>query len=133
VSDVCTYLHRSGQFAQHFCMRGFIVYLIFRPQQAAIAEVLCSALMQVWVDEGGGFNAYPAGRSVATARRVGAGEWEAHARWVREGSGVVRVMGKMRGRAEEWRRALEWEEEEEEKEEKEVEDGKEKEKEEGGM
>ncbi|KAF2821063.1 hypothetical protein CC86DRAFT_411371 [Ophiobolus disseminans] len=109
VEDICTYLHGTGQFRQHFRMHQFIIYLIFRPNQAAIAEILCSGLLQVWVDNGGGFNAYPAGRSVATARRVSAGEWATHESWVRQGSPVVENMRLQRERAEEWRRALDWE------------------------
>jgi hypothetical protein len=57
VEDICTYLHRTGRFVQHFRMHQFIIYLIFRPAQAAIAEIFCSGLLQVWVENGGGFNA----------------------------------------------------------------------------
>jgi hypothetical protein len=108
VEDICTYLHRSKQFSQHFRMHQFIIYLIFRPSQAAIAEIFCSGLLQVWVENGGGFNAYPAGRSVATARRVSEGEWASHERWVRQMSPVDENMRVQRERAEEWRRALVW-------------------------
>ncbi|KAL6708079.1 hypothetical protein ACN47E_003513 [Coniothyrium glycines] len=106
VEDICTYLHRAGTFPQHFLLHQFIIYLIFRPSQAAIAEIFCSGLLQVWVEGGGGFNAYPAGRSVSTARRVNAGEWEAHEAWVRETSAVEGCMRGQRERAEEWLRAL---------------------------
>jgi hypothetical protein len=109
VEDICTYLHRNAQFKQHFRMHQFIIYLIFRPTQAAIAEIFCSGLLQVWVENGGGFNAYPAGRSVATARRVSAGDWAAHETWVRQ---ILRVNENMRlqiERAREWRQALRWE------------------------
>jgi hypothetical protein len=109
VEDICTYLHRTNQFQQHFRMHQFIIYLIFRPTQAAIAEVFCSGLLQVWVENGGGFNAYPAGRSVATARRVSESEWSAHERWVRQGSPVEDNMRIQRERADEWRKALDWE------------------------
>lgn len=108
VEDICTYLHRTKQFEQHFRMHQFIVYLIFRPTQAAIAEIFCSGLLQVWVGNGGGFNAYPAGRSVATARRLSAGDWSAHEVWVREMSPVDENMRVQRERAREWRDALEW-------------------------
>jgi hypothetical protein len=109
VEDICTYLHRTKRFEQHFRMHQFIVYLIFRPTQAAIAEIFCSGLLQVWVENGGGFNAYPAGRSVATARRLSAGDWSAHEGWVREMSPVDENMRVQRERAREWRDALEWE------------------------
>ena len=56
--DIATRLHRTGRFVQHFRMHQFIIYLIFRPRQAAIAEIFCSGLLQVWVENGGGFNAY---------------------------------------------------------------------------
>ncbi|KAJ5063081.1 hypothetical protein PSV09DRAFT_2377663 [Bipolaris maydis] len=95
-----------------FSMHGYVIFLLFRSGQAAIAEILCSELLQVWVEGGGGFNACPAGRSVTTAKRVGKGEWAEYERWVREKSGVVENMRVQRQRAEEWRRALEWEDEE---------------------
>ncbi|KAH7071865.1 hypothetical protein BKA63DRAFT_58812 [Paraphoma chrysanthemicola] len=47
VEDICTYLHRTGQFQQQFRMHQHIIYLIFRPSQAAIAEIFCSGLLQV--------------------------------------------------------------------------------------
>jgi hypothetical protein len=126
VEDICTYLHRIGVFTQRFTMHQYIIFLIFRPEQAAIAEIFCSGLLQVWVDGGGGFNAYPAGLSVATAGQVRDAEWAVYEGWVREESGVVENMRVQRGRAEEWLRALEWEgecvEEEEEEEMEEVEE-----------
>tara|TARA_R110002003_G_scaffold296_2_gene18615 strand:+ start:29212 stop:29550 length:339 start_codon:yes stop_codon:yes gene_type:complete len=85
-----------------------MIYLIFRPAQAAIAEIFCSGLLQVWVENGGGFNAYPAGRSVATARRVSLEKWSAHETWVRQQSPVDANMRLQQERAEEWNKALEW-------------------------
>jgi hypothetical protein len=108
VEDICTYLHRTGIFEQHFTMHQFIVYLIFRPSQAAIAEIFCSGLLQVWVEHGGGFNAYPAGLSVATAKRVSGDEWAAHERRARDESPVIENMKMQQQKADEWRRALEW-------------------------
>jgi hypothetical protein len=108
VEDICTYLNRTGIFEQHFTMHQFIVYLIFRPGQAAIAEIFCSGLLQVWIENGGGFNAYPAGRSVGTAKRVSGDEWAAHERLVKEESPVVENMRVQQRRAEEWQRALDW-------------------------
>jgi hypothetical protein len=108
VEDICTYVHCTKQFDQHFRMHQFIIYLIFQPSQAAIAEIFCSGLLQVWVENGGGFNAYPAGRSVATARRVSEGEWASHERWARQMSPVDENMRVQREHAEEWRRALVW-------------------------
>lgn len=109
VEDICTYLHATKRFEQHFRMHQFIIYLIFRPEQAAIAEIFCSGLLQVWVDNGGGFNAYPAGRSVATAKRVSRVEWEGHERWTRQMSPVEENMRTQRERAVEWVKALAWE------------------------
>jgi hypothetical protein len=109
VEDICTYLHRTGRLQQYFRMHQFIIYLIFRPTQAAIAEIFCSGLLQVWVDNGGGFNAHPAGRSVATARRVSDAEWNGHERWARQSSPVDENMRVLRERADEWRMALDWE------------------------
>ncbi|KAF1942240.1 hypothetical protein EJ02DRAFT_178305 [Clathrospora elynae] len=111
VEDICTHLHRTGVFKQHFTMHQFIIYLIFRPNQAAIAEIFCSGLLQVWVENGGGFNAYPAGRSVATARRVSTDEWVVHERRTRQESPVLENMRQQQHRADEWRKALEWDEE----------------------
>ncbi|ORY18920.1 hypothetical protein BCR34DRAFT_595754 [Clohesyomyces aquaticus] len=78
--DICTVLHRDLKlFPQLFRMHQFIIYLIFKPQQAEIAEMFCSGLLQVWVDNGGGFNHYPAGLSNASASRVTDREWDEHA------------------------------------------------------
>ncbi|EMD62260.1 hypothetical protein COCSADRAFT_191549 [Bipolaris sorokiniana ND90Pr] len=112
VEDICCYLHRSGVFTQQFSMDWYVIFLLFRKKQAAIAEIFCSGLLQVWVQGGGGFNASPAGRSVATAKRVGEGEWAGYEKWVREESDVVKNMRLQQQRAEEWRRALEWEDRE---------------------
>ncbi|KAH7385329.1 hypothetical protein DE146DRAFT_198165 [Phaeosphaeria sp. MPI-PUGE-AT-0046c] len=117
VEDICTYLHTTKRFKQRFRMHQFIIYLIFRPEQAAIAEIFCSGLLQVWVDNGGGFNAYPAGRSVATAKRVSSHEWEMHERWVRQMSPIEENMRAQKARADEWVKALEWEGEKEKMEE----------------
>lgn len=107
--DICTYLHRTGRLEQHFRMHQFIIYLIFRPSQAAIAEILCSGLLQVWVGNGGGFNAHPAGRSVASARRLSDGEWDGHERWIKQRWPVDENISMQRSRADEWRTALDWE------------------------
>ena len=109
VEDICAYLHRTGTFVQHFWMHQCIIYLIFRPTQAAIAEIFCSGLLQVWVENGGGFNAYPAGRSVESARRLSMDEWDAHELWVRQTSPIEENMRTQQRVADEWRRALEWE------------------------
>lgn len=82
--DVCEYMHSSGQFSQLFRMHQFVIYLIFRPNQASIAEIFCSGLLQVWVEDGGGLNAYPAGRSVASVRRLSQRQWAAHEEWIKE-------------------------------------------------
>lgn len=66
----------------------------------------------MWVDNGGGFNAYPAGLSVATAKKVSREMWAEHERWTREMRPVVENMRVQRERAEEWVAALEWEEKE---------------------
>lgn len=110
VEDIFTHLHRTGTLSQHFIMHPFIIYLIFRPRQAAIAEVFCSGLLQVWVDDGGGFNACPAGLSVASAKRVTGHEWQRHVRSARDNSPVVENMRGQMERVEQWRRALDWEE-----------------------
>lgn len=118
VEDVCAYLYQSGKLSERFTMQPFIIYLIFRPEQAAIAEILCSGLLQVWI-EGGGLNAYPAGRSVASARRVEGGRWRDWEEWARENTGLVGGVRGLRWRVEEdvrdleeemgevWREALE--------------------------
>lgn len=109
VEDICTYLHKNNTFTQHFVMHQFIIYLIFRPNQAAIAETFCSGLLQVWVDNGGGFNAHPAGISVASAKKVSAEKWEEHERLVRETSPLDSKIEAQREKASQWREALEWE------------------------
>ncbi|KAF1952383.1 hypothetical protein CC80DRAFT_370320, partial [Byssothecium circinans] len=94
VEDICTYLFKTSQ---HFSMHQYIIYLVFRPEQAALAEIFCSGLLQVWVDEGGGLNAYPAGRSVASAGRIGLKEWREHEKWV---EGNTRLNEELRGQRE---------------------------------
>ena len=111
VKDICTYLHGSKHdlFPRQLEMHQHIVYLIFRPEQAAIAEILVSGLLQCWIDGGGGFNAYPAGRSVASSKRVSGEEWQGYETTAREKSALVERMEGLRNRAEVWRRALDWE------------------------
>ncbi len=65
VEDICTYLHNEGKLKQHFRMHPFTIYLILQPKEAAIAEIFCSGLLQLWIQNGGGFNYYPAGRKVS--------------------------------------------------------------------
>lgn len=109
VEDICTHLFRTNALTQHFKMHQFIIYLIFKPRQAAIAEILCSGLLQCWV-EMGGFNAYPAGRSVASSQRVTREAWEAFRTSAREIGPLQGNMQVLRQRAEVWRMALEEEE-----------------------
>lgn len=111
VEDTCGYLHQIGKLSHRFSMHPFIIYLIFRPEQAAIAEIFCSGLLQVWT-EGGGLNAYPAGRSVASARRVSGECWGEYEGWVRENTGLEGGLRVQRGRVEEDVEGLEWEVEE---------------------
>ena len=61
-------------------MHRFIVYLIVQPGQAAVAEMFSSELLQVWVENGGGFNVYPARHSAKIVRRVSDSEWALHER-----------------------------------------------------
>jgi hypothetical protein len=82
-------------------MHQFIIYLIFRPTQAEIAEIFCSGVLQVWVDEGGGFNHYPAGRSYRSARGVQEEEWRAHDRYARESTRLLENVREQRNIAEE--------------------------------
>ena len=119
VEDICTHLYTSGILPAKFLMHQFIIYLIFKPEQVRIAEMFCSGLLQVWVENGGGFNHWPAGLSCASGERVTWAEWREHERRVKEGSGLERTLGRLRERAsavvseleeeegECWRRALE--------------------------
>ncbi|KAF2744422.1 hypothetical protein M011DRAFT_380221, partial [Sporormia fimetaria CBS 119925] len=75
VEDVCRYLHRNSPDFPEYRMRPWIIYSIFRAQQAGVAEMLCSGLLGVWVEEGGGVNHYPAGLSVRSAWLVEPEEW----------------------------------------------------------
>jgi hypothetical protein len=112
VEDICTYLYRSKALSQHFKMHQFVIYLIFQPSQAAIAEIFCSGLLQCWV-EGGGFNAHPAGRSVASSQRVATEAWEAFSTMAKSLGPLEGNMQVLRDRAEIWRNALGWENENE--------------------
>ncbi|KAF1968518.1 hypothetical protein BU23DRAFT_261086 [Bimuria novae-zelandiae CBS 107.79] len=108
VEDVCGYLHQVGKLSQRFTMHPFIIYLIFYPEQAAMAEIFCSGLLQVWIEEGGGLNAYPAGRSVASARRVSGSQWGDHERWISENTDFLSNMRVQRDRLESDVAQLEW-------------------------
>ncbi|KAG9195109.1 hypothetical protein G6011_00229 [Alternaria panax] len=107
VEDICTHLHHIGIFAQHFTMHQFIVYLIFRQEQARIAEIFISGLLQVWVKDGGGFNAYKAGHSANTAGRVTDVEWTSHERNTKLYSPMMENIRHQQLRADERRQALE--------------------------
>ena len=106
VEDICTHLFRTDVLTQHFKMHQYVIYLIFRPSQAAIAEIFCSGLLQCWVDGGGGFNAYPAGRSIASSKRVSVDEWREHEAVTRLISPLGERMSAMKERADIWRKAL---------------------------
>ncbi|KAJ4377147.1 hypothetical protein N0V86_006588 [Didymella sp. IMI 355093] len=112
VEDICTYLYCSKALSQHFKMHQFIAYLIFQPSQAAIAEIFCSGLLQCWVEEGG-FNAHPAGRSVASSQRVATEAWEAFSSMAKSLGPLKGNMQVLRDRAEIWRNALDWKDEDE--------------------
>ncbi|KAF1997758.1 hypothetical protein P154DRAFT_440468 [Amniculicola lignicola CBS 123094] len=123
VSDICIHLHRTRQFPQLFYMHQFIIYLIFKPQQIEIAEMFCSGLLQVWVDNGGGFNHYPAGLSNASAKRVSGEQWEEFERYAVANSTLLDTLRMQKDllesvlrdlgleEAEAWREALESESE----------------------
>lgn len=87
--DICAHLHATGQFTQLFYMHQYIIYLIFRPSQAEVAEIFCSGLLQVWVDDGGGFNHYPAGRSNRSAQTITAERWEEFQRHAKQSPSLV--------------------------------------------
>jgi hypothetical protein len=103
VEDVCTCLPKLSLplVVQHFHLHQFIIYLIFRPSQAEIAEIFCSGLLQVWVDNGGGFNHYPAGRSNASARRVAGEKWRDFENHVRTSTKIIQNVSGQRERVEE--------------------------------
>ncbi|KAF2870464.1 hypothetical protein BDV95DRAFT_495898 [Massariosphaeria phaeospora] len=94
--DICAYLYSANRLPRRFTMHQFIIYLIFRPSQVAIAEIFCSGLLQVWIENGGGFNAYPAGRSVASAGRVGVRQWRDFQRSARVDSRLAANLGVQR-------------------------------------
>ncbi|KAH6867952.1 hypothetical protein BKA58DRAFT_440416 [Alternaria rosae] len=106
VEDICTYLHNTGIFKQHFRMHPYVIYLIFRPEQAVIAEIFCSGLLQVWVKIGGGFNAYHAGRSVHSASTVSGEKWASYEQNARLNSPLIANMRMQQLDADEWRQAL---------------------------
>lgn len=105
VEDICHFLHDPPAphtphplfRTQRFTMRQFIIYLIFRPSQAEIAEMFCSGLLQVWIDNGGGFNHYPAGRSNRSAREVSRGRW---AEFEEYAKGSTELVGNVRAQRE---------------------------------
>jgi hypothetical protein len=108
VEDISTYLYKAGILDQHFTMHQFIIYLIFRKEQAAIAEIFCSGLLQVWVENGGGFNAYNAGLSVATANRISDVAWALHEQNTTLHSPILDNLREQQRKADEWRQALDW-------------------------
>lgn len=93
VEDICTHLYHTKVFKQQFYMHQYVIYLIFRPQQAEIAEIFVSGLLSVWVEGGGGFNHYPAGRSCRSAREVTREAWDECRRFAVEEAGMVEKLG----------------------------------------
>jgi len=89
-------------------MHRFIIYIIFQPGQAAVAEIFWSELLQVWVENGGSFNAYPTGHSAEIVKRVIDVEWALHERHARLNPSLVENMRLQQKRADEWRKALKW-------------------------
>ncbi|CAI9631978.1 unnamed protein product [Alternaria burnsii] len=87
-------------------MHQFIIYLIFRQEQASIAEIFISGLLQVCVKDGSGFNAYLAGHSTSSARKVTDAEWTSHERTTKLDSPLMENMRQQQLRADEWQRAL---------------------------
>ena len=108
VEDVCTHLHNIGIFEQRFTMHQYIVYLIDRREQVEIAEIFCSALLQVWVSSGGGFNSYPAGLSVNSAKKVSSVDWASYEMNTTLHSPITENMRMQQLRADEWQQALRW-------------------------
>jgi hypothetical protein len=106
VEDICKHLYDIGTFAQHFTMHQFIIYLIFRQEQASIAEIFISGLLQVWVKDGGGLNAYLAGHSTSSAGKVTDEEWTSHERTTKLDSPMMENIRQQQLRAYEWQRAL---------------------------
>ncbi|KAF2187879.1 hypothetical protein K469DRAFT_685249 [Zopfia rhizophila CBS 207.26] len=71
VEDNCVVLFRDlKRLNQLFRMHQFVISLIYQQNQAEIAEIFCSGLLQVWIENGGGFKHYPAGLSNLLARNI---------------------------------------------------------------
>src|SRR5690242_19955203 len=104
VEDVCTYLYRTHSLPQQFTLHQFVVFLCWRREQVRIAEVFVSGVLQSWV-EAGGMNAWPAGRSVESARQVGKEGLGGGG----GGEGVGEGREEWRGGGGRWVEALEWE------------------------
>ena len=106
VEDICKHLYDIGTFAQQLTMHQFIIYLIFRQEQASIAEIFISGLLQVWVKDSGGFNAYLAGHSTASAGKVTDAEWALHERNTKLDSPTMEDIRQQQLRPDERQRAL---------------------------
>lgn len=67
-------LHRH--FGDQYSLCQFVVYQIWSPEQAAVAEIIFSRLFSAYTEGGRGFNTYPAGRSNASAFKVNHETWD---------------------------------------------------------
>jgi hypothetical protein len=71
IADVIHH-HLNGDF---FCIEQAIIYLIWMPEQAEIAEIGWTKLAEGYTGNGGGFSHYPAGRSNYSAQTTHSTEW----------------------------------------------------------
>ena len=65
----------KDEFSGEFSIAQFIIYLIWKTEQAEIAEIGLTKLAEGYIHNGGGFSHYPAGLSNASAQRTSHREW----------------------------------------------------------
>ncbi|ORY12138.1 hypothetical protein BCR34DRAFT_600886 [Clohesyomyces aquaticus] len=68
-------------FGNRYRIRQFVIYLVWEPDQAAVAEMIFTILVNGFVGQGAGFTFCNPGISVASARKVSVKRWTEFAAW----------------------------------------------------
>lgn len=63
------------EFGKRISVEQAVVYLIWLPEQAEIAEIGLTKLLEGYTHNAGGFNSYPTGFSTISAHKVKEREW----------------------------------------------------------
>ncbi|KAI5360429.1 hypothetical protein Slin14017_G086040 [Septoria linicola] len=68
-------------FPGEFAIAQYVIFLCSRTEQGAIGELFFSLLSQAYTSTGGGFNYFPAGRSVRSVYSITENDWDRFWKW----------------------------------------------------